>query len=127
MIGGNYNWNVLQKAPDPSQFLSEFNTPEHKFNMSFGNRRVTDNLGFNFNYRWQTKFLWQSSFTLPANGYVPSYGTLDAQVTYKISSMKSMLKLGGSNILNQRYIQSLGGPTIGAIYYISITFDELMK
>lgn len=126
-IGANYNWNVLVKKPDPNKFLTEFNTPEHKMNLSFGNRKVTDKLGFNVNWRWQTDFEWQSSFTIPANGIVPAYSNLDAQVTYKLSGLKSMLKIGGSNILNQRYIQSLGGPTIGSIYYVSITFDELLN
>lgn len=126
-LTGNYSWNVLQKAPDPSQFLSEFNTPAHKTNLSFGNRKVTDKMGFNVTWRWQDEFEWQSSFTIPANGMVPAYSTVDAQVTYKLSGLKSMLKIGGSNILNQRYIQSLGGPTIGALYYVSLTFDELLK
>jgi iron complex outermembrane receptor protein len=126
-IGGNYNWNVLIKKPDPNKFLTEFNTPAHKFNVNFGNRKITDKLGFNVTYRWQTSFEWQSSFTIPANGNVPAYSTTDAQVTYRLPAMKSVLKLGGSNIFNKMYIQSLGGPNIGAIYYISITFDELMK
>ncbi|HEY5825267.1 MAG TPA: TonB-dependent receptor, partial [Cyclobacteriaceae bacterium] len=126
-LAGNYNWNVLIKKPDPNKFLTEFNTPEHKFNLSFGNRKLTDKLGFNLTYRWQAKFEWQSSFTIPANGFVPAYSTTDAQITYKLTGIKSMLKLGGSNILNKMYIQSLGGPNIGAIYYVSITFDELLK
>jgi iron complex outermembrane receptor protein len=126
-LGGNYNWNVLQRAPDPSTFLTEYNTPEHKMNIMFGNRKLTDNLGFNVTYRWQSEFLWQSSFTIPANGMVPAYSTVDAQVTYRISSLKSMLKIGGSNLFNHKYIQSLGGPNIGAIYYVSLTFDELFR
>ncbi len=126
-VGANYNWNVLIKKPDPNQFLTEFNTPEHKMNFSFGNRKVTDNFGFSVNMRWQTEFEWQSSFTIPANGNVPSYTTVDAQLTYKVSSMKSTLKLGGSNLLNTKYIQSLGGPNIGAIYYLSITLDDLLN
>ena len=126
-IGANYNWNVLIKKPDPNKFLTEFNTPEHKVNFSFGNRKVTDNLGFSVNMRWQTEFEWQSSFTIPANGNVPSYTTVDAQLTYKLTAMKSTMKLGGSNLLNQRYIQSLGGPNIGAIYYLSLTFDDLLN
>ena len=32
-----------------------------------------------------------------------------------------------SNLSNKYYIQSLGGPSIGAIYYLSITFDEFMR
>jgi iron complex outermembrane recepter protein len=126
-LGGNYNWNVMSQAPDPSTFLTEFNTPEHKMNMSFGNRKITDKLGFNINFRWQSEFLWQSSFTIPANGMVPAYTTADAQITYRLSGLKSLLKVGGSNIFNQKYIQSLGGPNIGAIYYVSLTFDELLR
>jgi len=126
-IGGNYNWNVMMQAPDPSTFLTEFNTPEHKMNLSFGNRKLTENLGFNVNFRWQSEFLWQSSFTIPANGNVPAYSTIDAQISYRLSALKSMLKVGGSNIMNTHYIQSLGGPNIGAIYYISLTFDELFR
>jgi iron complex outermembrane recepter protein len=124
-LGGNYNWNVLNNAP--SEFFSEFNTPEHKFNLSFGNRKVTDKLGFNVSYRWQDAFEWQSSFTIPANGIVPAYSTLDAQLSYRLTGLKSMLKVGGSNIMNQKYIQSLGGPNIGALYYVSLTFDELFR
>lgn len=124
-LGGNYSWNVINNTP--SEFFSEFNTPEHKFNLSFGNRKVTDKLGFNLSYRWQDEFEWQSSFTVPANGMVPAYSTLDAQISYKLTGLKSMLKVGGSNIMNQKYIQSLGGPNIGALYYVSLTFDELFR
>jgi iron complex outermembrane receptor protein len=126
-LGGNYNWNVLGNAPPPDQFMSEYNTPQHKTNIMFGNRKLTKNFGFNVTYRWQSEFLWQSSFTVPANGMVPAYSTVDAQISYKITDIKSVLKIGGSNLLNQRYIQSLGGPNIGAIYYVSLTFDELLR
>jgi iron complex outermembrane receptor protein len=107
--------------------MSEFNTPEHKTNISFSNRKVTKDLGFNVTWRWQSEFLWQSSFTIPANGMVPSYYTLDAQVSYRLSGIKSVLKIGGSNLLNKKYIQSLGGPNIGAMYYVSLTYDELFR
>ncbi|MEM9858581.1 MAG: TonB-dependent receptor, partial [Bacteroidota bacterium] len=105
-------------------FLSEFNTPEHKFNVSFSNRKLTDKIGFNITYRWQDEFLWESSFAI---GDVPSIGTFDAQVSYKLSGLKSMLKLGASNLTNERYVLNYGGPTIGSIYYLSITFDEFMN
>ncbi|MBL6445939.1 TonB-dependent receptor [Fulvivirga sp. 29W222] len=122
-IGGNYNWNKLKDELSEG-FLSEFNTPEHKFNVSLSNRKLTDKLGFNVTYRWQNEFLWESSF---ARGTVPSIGTMDAQVSYKLSNIKSSVKLGGSNITNERYVLNYGGPTIGAIYYVSITFDQLMN
>lgn len=124
-LGANYSWNVINNVPDG--FLAEFNTPEHKYNIMFGNRKLTDKIGFGLTYRWQSDFWWESSFTIPANGTVPAFSTLDAQVTYKVRDIKSLIKLGGSNILNNKYNMSLGGPNIGAIYYLSITFDELMN
>ncbi len=122
-IGGNYNFNKLISAPTEG-FLNDFNTPEHKGNITFGNRKVTKNMGFNLALRYQSEFRWESSF---ARGDVPAVTTLDAQLSYKVSSMKSIIKVGGSNLANNRYILNFGGPTIGAIYYVSITFDELLK
>lgn len=125
-VGGNYNWNQLSDADQlvTEGFLAEFNTPEHKYNITFGNRKVTDKFGFNIAYRWQDQFLWESSF---AQGIVPAIGTVDAQVSYRLKDLKSVIKVGGSNITNERYVLNYGGPTLGAIYYISLTFDELFK
>lgn len=122
-LGGNYSWNKFIGGYSDNT-LNDFNTPEHKFNINFGNRKLTDNLGFNVTYRWQEAFRWESSFAV---GEVPSYNTVDAQISYKLDKLRSIVKLGGSNLLNDYYIQSLGGPSIGAIYYISVTFDELMN
>ncbi|WP_296705055.1 carboxypeptidase-like regulatory domain-containing protein [Algoriphagus sp.] len=122
-LSGNYNFNKLLTGPTEG-FLNDFNTPEHKGNITFGNRRITKNLGFNVAMRSQSAFRWESSF---ARGEVPAVTTVDAQVSYKVSSMKSIFKLGGSNITNNRYFLNFGGPTIGAIYYLSITFDELLR
>ena len=121
-IGGNYSWNKLNT--EITEGLSEFNTPEHKINLTFGNRKLTENLGFNVAFRWQEAFRWESSF---AQGPVPEYSTVDMQFSYRLKDLKSIVKLGGSNILNKKYFQSLGGPNIGAIYYLSVTFDELMN
>ncbi|MBM3176738.1 MAG: TonB-dependent receptor [Bacteroidetes bacterium] len=122
-LGANYSWNKLNEELGDG-FLSEFNTPEHKYNVTFGNRRLTKKLGFNLAYRWQQNFLWESSFGI---GEVPSVGTLDGQISIKLKDLKSTLKIGGSNLLNQRYVLNYGGPTLGAIYYVSFTFDELLN
>jgi outer membrane receptor protein involved in Fe transport len=124
-LSGNYNWNTLGDVPEG--FIAEFNTPEHKMNFSFGNRKLTQNLGFNVTWRWQAAFDWQSSFTNYTLYPVPAYNTMDAQVSYKVPNIKSTIKLGGSNILNSKYIQSGGGPNISGLYYISITYDELFR
>nr|MBI1228868.1 TonB-dependent receptor [Cytophagales bacterium] len=122
-LSGNYNFNQLLTDIDPNLLLG-FNTPEHKMNIMFGNRKLTDNLGFNVAYRYQSAFLWESSFAI---GQVPEFHNVDAQVSYRLRSLKSILKLGGSNVFNNRYIMNFGGPTLGAIYYLSITFDELLN
>ncbi|WP_339901906.1 carboxypeptidase-like regulatory domain-containing protein [uncultured Cyclobacterium sp.] len=122
-IGGNYNYNELLTEFEAG-YLSEFNTPKHKTNIIFGNRKLTDKLGFNLAYRYQSAFRWESSF---ARGNVPEIHNLDAQISYKVKRIKSILKLGGSNVLNNRYYLNFGGPTSGAIYYLSITFDELLN
>ncbi|MFC4871630.1 TonB-dependent receptor [Negadavirga shengliensis] len=122
-ISGNYNFNRMITQFEEG-FLSEFNTPEHKTNIMFGNRKVARNLGFNVSYRYQSAFRWESSF---GQGDVPEVHNMDAQLSYKVSQMKSIVKLGGSNLFNNRYVFNFGGPTIGAIYYVSITFDELLN
>ncbi|MEQ9405908.1 MAG: TonB-dependent receptor [Cyclobacteriaceae bacterium] len=122
-VGGNYSWNKFIGGFTDNN-LNEFNTPEHKVNINIGNRKLTDKIGFNVTYRWQEAFRWESSFAV---GDVPSYSTFDAQVSLRLEEIKSILKVGGSNILGDPYIQSLGGPNIGSIYYVSLTFNELMN
>src|SRR5690606_3766249 len=123
ILSGNYNFNKLLTDIGPN-YLNDFNTPEHKTNISLGNRKIANNWGFNITYRYQSKFRWESSFAI---GDVPEIHNVDAQVSYKLTPLKSVLKLGGSNVFNSRYYQNYGGPTIGAIYYLSITFDELLN
>mgnify|MGYP000211068334 CR=1 FL=1 len=75
-------------------------------------------------YRWQTAFRWEASF---GRGEVPAIGTLDAQVSYRLKGMRSILKIGGSNLLNTKHVMNFGGATIGSIYYVSLSFDELLN
>lgn len=122
-LGANYNWNQL--ITDQNQgYIFDYNTPEHKFNVSLSNRSLTESLGFNITYRWQDEFQWVSSF---ADGTVPAVSTIDAQVSYKLDNLNSIVKVGGSNITNNRHFLNYGGPNLGAIYYVSITFDEFLN
>lgn len=123
-IGGNYSWNKLDEASMPDNYLNNYNTPEHIVNLSFSNRKVVDNFGFNIGWRWQTEFEWQSSF---AQGTVPAYNSLDLQVSYTMPELNSVIKVGGSNIMNNYYIANYGSPSIGAIYYVSVMFDEMLR
>jgi len=124
-IAGNYSFSRLDKVDAKDTGLeTAFNTPKHIVNVSFSNREVVKNVGFSVAWRWQSNFVWKSQL---ANGTVPSYKTVDAQITYKLPKLYSSVKLGGSNIFNQRYYQYIGGPTIGALYYVSVTIDGLLK
>jgi iron complex outermembrane recepter protein len=123
LLAANYNWNQLITESEDG-YMFDFNTPEHKTNVSFGNRRLTDNLGFNLTWRWQDEFDWTSTF---ANGTVPAVSTFDAQVSYRIPNMRSVVKMGGSNIFNNRHFLNYGGPNLGAIYYVTFTFDQFLN
>lgn len=122
-IGVNYNWNRLITSLD-ERFTNTFNTPEHKVNVTFGNRRLTDNLGFNLVWRWQDAFRWETSFV---RADVDAVSTLDAQISYHLPQMNSVVRLGGSNILNQSFTMNGGGPRQGAIVYLSITYDQVFN
>ncbi|KQR72738.1 TonB-dependent receptor [Pedobacter sp. Leaf176] len=117
-LSGNVSYNRIGDLP--VNYINDFNTPKVRFNLGLGNKEIIKNVGFNVSYRWQDRFYWNSSFT---SGEVPSYSTLDAQVNLKIPSVNSVIKLGGSNVLNKYYITSYGNPAAGAIYYLAFSFN----
>jgi len=106
----------------PSNFVAYFNAPKYKVNASFGNSGFGRNkrLGFNMAYRWTQGFLYQGDF---ATGNLPDVQTLDAQISYKFPSTKSILKLGSTNLLNQYYYNAIGNSQIGGLYYISFGYN----
>ena len=134
-VGGNVSYNTLSNLDKLAEtgFQPSFNTPEYRYVLNFANREVVKNVGFAFSYRWQGEFVWQSSFVAPAVSsqqlsVMPAFGTFDAQFNYKLKSLKSILKVGGSNLFNSNgYRQAWGNPTVGTMYYISITFDEFLN
>jgi len=123
-VSGNTSFNKIKSNATTDIFVTGFNTPEWTANIQFGNRQIAKNLGFSVVYRWQEKFLWESPLV---NGNVPAIHTFDAQVTYKVPTIKGTVKVGGSNIFNNNYIQYAGGPTLGGLYYVAITFDNLLN
>jgi outer membrane receptor protein involved in Fe transport len=120
-VGGNVNYNNISANDQSDIFVTGFNTPKWATNLSFGNREVARNLGFNVVWRRQSAFLWESPL---ANGRVPAYQTVDAQVNLRVPVLKTTIKVGGANLFNNRYIQYAAGPTIGGLYYVALTFDN---
>lgn len=123
-VAGNVSHNNIRANATNDVFVTGFNTPTWNVNLSFGNREITKNLGFNLVWKWQNAFVWESPL---ANGRVPSYNVVDAQLTWRAPALKSTLKIGASNMFNTRYIQYAAGPTIGGLYYAAVTVDGLFK
>lgn len=123
-LKGNYSYNAIVSASD-DPIIPAFNTPKHKYNIGFSGRNIRmgklKNWGFNINYKWLEGFLFEGSpqFT----GFIPSYGMLDGQVNYTFPSMNTTLKIGATNILDNQVFQTYGGPRIGRLAYVSLTYD----
>jgi iron complex outermembrane recepter protein len=122
-LTGNYNW-ADYSAVESADFNAGFNTPKNKFNVGIGNRKIVKNVGFNVNFRYQDAFFWQSSY---GNWTVPSFGVVDAQVNYKMVPIKTMFKIGATNIGGGDYRTNFGAPYVGQTYYISLTFDQFLN
>ena len=120
-IGANYNYAEFSfdQSKDPS-FEAGFNTPKHRVKASIGNEKLFPNFGFNVSGRWNSEYLWQSSF---ADGTIESATVIDAQLNYNIPSLKSTLKVGASNIGGKEYGQVLGAGLIGQQYFASWTIN----
>lgn len=123
-IGGNVNFNQMKSNKTDDIFVTGFNTPKWSTNLSFGNREIVKNIGFNIVWRWQDSFLWESPLV---TGNISAYNTIDAQVSFRIPKLYSTIKVGGANLLNNRYLQYAGGPTLGGLYYVAITVDGLLR
>src|SRR5690606_25700296 len=120
-LGINYTYAELDvdrgRYPD---LRTNFNSPKHRVKASFGNTALFKNFGFNVNYRWSDSYQWEASF---ADGDIPAFTVLDAQINYGVRSIKSVFKLGGSNILGEEYFSAIGTGNIGSIYYLAWTIN----
>ncbi|UCD60277.1 MAG: TonB-dependent receptor [Flavobacteriaceae bacterium] len=122
-LGGSYTFTRqdFDQEANPD-FMSNFNTPEHKFKASFGNTELFENFGFNIAYRFSDDYFWEATF---GNGVVPEFHVLDAQFNYRVPSIKSTFKVGGNNILGNEYFTAFGSGFIGSIYYVSWSINTL--
>jgi iron complex outermembrane recepter protein len=136
-IAANFSQNTMDKfTPTLELPYGNFNTPKNRYNVSFSKKIGSGkNFGFSVNFKHQDAFPWQTGWNVPTtatvqfytNTIVPVVNNFDAQVSYKLSGMKSILKIGGTNIGGKPYFQAYGSPSIGSTYYVSLTFDELLN
>lgn len=126
---GNFSWNKLDLGGSSDPIIPAYNTPEHKYNLGINGRDIHSVLGnfdlqhwaYGINWKWQEGFIYQGSpqFTGP----VPAYGMLDAQVSKTFPALYCTLKIGASNLLDNRVYQVYGGPSVGRLAYISLLFE----
>jgi iron complex outermembrane recepter protein len=129
MVAGNYSWNRLNKTFEDDPIIPAFNTPEHKYNISLSGRDIPLNFGFakikktgfNITYKWIEGFTFEGSPQFTGN--IPSYDLLDGQVNATFDKINTTLKIGCSNILNNKVAQTYGGPRIGAMAYVSLVYN----
>ena len=120
-LSGNYNYSQFDfdqdKEPD---FEASFNTPKHRVKATIGNDKLIGNLGMSVSGRWNSSYLWQSSF---ADGTIKEATVIDLQANYKLNSLKSTFKVGATNIGGKEYGQVLGAGYIGQQYFVSWTIN----
>lgn len=126
-VGTSYmyaEYNAEEAIRQNPEFLPGFNLPKHRFHAKVANRNVAENFGFQVDYRWSDTYMWQSPFGV---GSIASFQVVDAAIHYKIENVKSIIKLGATNLLDNKYQTMYGGPFIGRQYYVSIMFDEFLR
>jgi outer membrane receptor protein involved in Fe transport len=124
-IGMNmsYEFNDLDYTPSSATSLFEpaFNTPEHRFKVSFVGKNIKDFIGFNVGLRSNSEYDYQASFideTIKANTVI------DAQISFNLKdSINSVIKVGGTNIGGDDYVSLVGSGMIGQMTYVSLTFN----
>ncbi|MCX7551132.1 TonB-dependent receptor [Xanthomarina sp. F2636L] len=122
-LDGSYTFAKEDFDQDANpDFRTGFNTPEHKVKLSFGHTEIVKNLGFNVAWKWSDNYTWQASF---GDGEIPSFHSMDAQINYTVPKIKSVFKVGASNVLGEEYFTAIGTGNIGSIYYVSWTLNNL--
>jgi iron complex outermembrane recepter protein len=118
-LSGNYNFSEFDfdQAKDPD-FEASFNTPKHRVKATIGNDKLFKNFGISVSGRWNSAYIWESSF---ADGMISEATVIDAQANYNFTALKSILKIGATNIGGKEYGQVLGAGLIGQQYFVSWT------
>lgn len=122
IASGSFTTDDISDVPDG--FRAFFNAPNKRIVLGMANTGFGPNnrFGANVSWRWQDGFFYENDFT---QGDLPGFHTVDAAVNYKLPRIKSMFKLGASNLLNQYYRTALGNPSIGGLYYLSFAYGVL--
>ena len=118
-FSGNYNYSAFEFDQGKDlDFEASFNTPKHRAKATLSNDKLLGNLGISVSGRWNSEYLWESTF---ADGIIAEATVIDVQANYNIKSLKSILKVGATNIGGKEYGQVIGAGLIGQQYFVSLT------
>jgi outer membrane receptor protein involved in Fe transport len=120
-FGGSYTFSDFKVDAETIDFKPSFNTPKHQVKLQLGHERLFKNFGFGVNARWQDEFLYQSRFI---DALVDDRLVLDAQLSFGVPSLRSQIKVGGTNLTGENYTSVPGAGIIGSQYYISWTINN---
>jgi iron complex outermembrane recepter protein len=123
-LGANGTWATFDLHNANPNDIPAFNTPTYRTTVTASNNAIAKNLGFSVAWRWQDAFQWTGTFNQLRPGPVDAYSIVDAQVSYKVVPVKTTVKLGANNLSNNQVYQAFGSPTIGGVYYVSLTFNQ---
>ncbi|WP_192347766.1 TonB-dependent receptor [Algoriphagus sp. Y33] len=126
-LGVNGTWASFDLMEADANNIPAFNTPGFRTGVTFGNSELTKRLGFTIAWRWQDAFDWSGTLTQLRPGRIDAYSMVDAQLSYRLPQLKSVVKIGANNLFNNQVFQAFGSPTVGGLYYISLTFDEMFR
>lgn len=124
-LKGNFSYNnfsLEDPLPDAfKDFKGSFNIPKFRANLGVADYgSLVENIFLTANLKWQSEFEWASPFE---KGTIPTYYVIDAQIGYTMD--KISFKLGINNIAKRLYITNYGGPGIGRMIHLSITYNNL--
>lgn len=97
-----------------------FNTPTVTTNLNAQWDDFYKRFGFGVQFHYQTSYKYISFLV---SGMVPSFFTIDANLTWISKNRKINFKAGANNAFNQYYYSILGGPSIGGIYYFTVNLN----
>ena len=124
IVSANVSSDKLRNSDLPQGYRAFFNAPALRTvfslaNTGFGKKKT---VGFNVSWRWMDGFFYENDFI---QGDLPGFHVVDASVNFKCPKIKSLVKIGANNLLNQYYRTAVGNPSIGGLYYVSFAYHVL--
>lgn len=116
-----FNFPRDEETPD---VLINFALPKHTARVALAGANLFERFGFNITYNWRDAYHTENEIDLPATS--PAYSTLDAQISLRLPSLWSTLKIGATNITQNNIRQTPNSPPVGSVYYAQWTIDTYL-